>query len=79
MKYVVILSAIISFGLIFTGLYFDINNDVLKDRFYGLGTISMFFITFPLFLFWRRNKFTREKFIWKNPNLQENEKEKTED
>lgn len=77
MKYVVIFSAFVSFTLIFTGVYFDIQGDMLKHKFYGLGTISMFFITFPTILIWRRKKITREKFLFKNPNAKE--KEKTED
>lgn len=77
MKYIVILSAVVSFGLICTGIYLDIQENPLKHKFYGLGTVGMFFITFPLFLFWRRNKFTRDKFLWKNMN--EDKKEKTEE
>ena len=74
MKYLVILSAVISLGLIIAGIYFDYQDDPIKHKLYGFGTIFMFLITFPLFLYWRRNKMTREKFLWKNSNSTENKK-----
>lgn len=77
MKYVVMFFAAISLGLILTGIYFDYHDDPMKHKMYGFGTISMFLITFPLFLFWRRNKMSRDKFIWKSPNS--HKKEKTEE
>ena len=77
MKYVVIFFAIVSIGLILTGIYFDYQDNPLKHKMYGFGTIGMFLFTFPLFLIWRRNKMSREKFLWKNPNSPENKK--TED
>lgn len=77
MKYLVIISAVVSIGLILAGLYFDIKDNPLMHKMYGFGTIGLFLITFPLFLFWRRNKFSRDKLVWKNPS--EREKEKTEE
>ncbi|MXV38720.1 hypothetical protein GO491_08565 [Flavobacteriaceae bacterium Ap0902] len=66
MKYLVITAAIISVVLLFTGIYLDMTDNPLKDKFYGFGTIMMFLVTFPLFLIWRRNKTDLKKYVWRN-------------
>lgn len=67
MKYLIIIFAIISFGLIFTGIILDLGENPLKNKFYGFGISSLFVITIPLFLFWRKDKISIEKYAWKNP------------
>ncbi|MDO5655401.1 MAG: hypothetical protein Q4G27_04605 [Flavobacteriaceae bacterium] len=77
MKYIVIFCALISLFLILTGVYFYIQDNLIYNKLFGFGTIGLFFITFPLFLFWRRNKFDRNKYIWNNEereNLKQNKK-----
>lgn len=74
MKYIVILFTIISFTLIFLGIYFYAIEDLVYHKYFGFGTISLFLITFPLFLFWRRNKTEMSKYVL--PNRRENDPNK---
>lgn len=66
MKYIVIFLTIVSVGLLATGLYFNLQDNPLQHKFFGFGTILLFLVTFPTFLFWRRNKFDMDKYTWKN-------------
>ena len=78
MKYIVILAAILSIGQLMVGLYFYVNDNELYHKFFGFGTASLFLITFPLFLFWRRNKTDMSKYIWRNKNEETDNNKKTE-
>lgn len=71
MKYAVIISALISVGLLLTGLYFNFVEDPIKDKFLGFGTLSLFFITFPLIIFWRSKKFDINKYVWRNESTED--------
>lgn len=73
MKYLVILLAVVSFGLIFTGIYYDfiMPNEVLKNKFYGSGTLLLFIITMPLFLYYRRKKIDVKKYMINPPKEKE--------
>ena len=72
MKYVVLLFALVSLGLLGIGLYHYINDNHIYNKYFGFGTVGLFFITFPLFLFWRRDKFDLKNYTWHNSNRDEN-------
>lgn len=52
--------------LILIGSYFDLiaENQGLQDKFYGSGSILLFFVAIPVFLFSRRNSKSWEKYRW---------------
>ena len=79
MKYIVFLSAAVSVGLLLTGFYYYIIEDLQYHKYFGFGTVSLFLITFPLFLFWRRNNFKREHYIWQNRSNEPPKRKKAED
>ncbi len=67
MKWVIITLALIAISLLLIGIFFDFTNNPSKDLFYGSGTLLLFFVVFPLFLYYRKDKVDMEKYKWKNP------------
>ena len=51
MKYVISLVVILSFGLIIYGFSLDENQEALADKYIGSGTLGLFLVAMPLFLF----------------------------
>lgn len=64
MKYLNIITFLVAISLIFAGLYCDISGALpeLKNKFYGFGTLILFFVAMPLFLIVRRKKFDLKKY-----------------
>jgi len=50
-KYIVVLIVLASFGAIITGFLIKSTNSVLANKFIGSGTVGIFLIAMPLFLF----------------------------
>nr|WP_153840683.1 hypothetical protein [Ornithobacterium rhinotracheale] len=77
MKFVTLSMFLIAIGLIVAGLYCDVSGDFteLKNKFYGFGTLALFFVAMPLFLIMRRKKFDLKKYDLNN-FLENIEKEK---
>ncbi len=51
MKYVISLVVILSFGLIIYGFSLDETQEALADKYIGSGTLGLFLVAMPLFLF----------------------------
>ncbi len=51
MKYIITLIVLISFGLIIYGFSLDASEDALSHKFIGSGTVGLFLIAMPLFLY----------------------------
>jgi hypothetical protein len=51
MKYLITAIVIISFGLIIYGFNLDNTQEALADKFIGSGTLGLFLIAMPLFLY----------------------------
>jgi len=51
MKYLISLVVLLSFGLIIYGFSLDENEEVVADKFIGSGTLGLFLIAMPLFLY----------------------------
>ncbi|MCK0204984.1 hypothetical protein [Ornithobacterium rhinotracheale] len=77
MKYITALVFFVAIGLIVAGVYCEVSGELpkLKNKFYGFGTLALFFIAMPLFLILRRNKLDLKKYDLKN-FLENIEKEK---
>lgn len=65
MKYVLIILFCAVLGFLGAGIYYDFAEiDTLwRDRCYGIGTLLLFFVLMPLFLFYRRNKIQMNKYV----------------
>jgi len=50
-KYIVVLIVLASFGAIIAGFLIKSTNSVLANKFIGSGTVGIFLIAMPLFLF----------------------------
>lgn len=51
MKYVITLIVLLSFGGIIYGFSLDDNEEALADKYIGSGTLGLFLIAMPLFLY----------------------------
>jgi len=51
MKYIITSIVLISFGLIIYGFNLDASEEALSHKFIGSGTVGLFLIAMPLFLF----------------------------
>lgn len=80
MKIVNLILFIISIGFILIGVYFDfiIEDEISRDKFYGFGTVFLFLITMPIFLYSRRDGKNWEKYILKKDQIKNNKRSKKE-
>lgn len=69
MRWILIILLFVAIGLITYG--FIINSSAVRSgEFYiGIGTVLLFFIIIPLFLYSRRNKMNADKYILTKENL----------
>lgn len=51
MKYIILLIVILSFGLIIYGFSLDDAQEALADKYIGSGTLGLFLLAMPLFLY----------------------------
>ncbi len=51
MRYIILLIVIASFGSIIYGFNLDDSQEALANKFIGFGTLGLFLIAMPLFLF----------------------------
>lgn len=51
MKYIVSIIVIISLGLIIYGFSLDSSQELLSNKFIGTGTLGLFLLAMPLFLY----------------------------
>lgn len=65
MKYVTIIFLLVALILIGGGIYYDLMgmDEMIKDKLYGFGSICLFFLAMPSFLFYRRNKTDMKKYM----------------
>lgn len=66
MKYLIIILFAISLTLIGLGIYFYIISSPKQHLFFGIGTMLLFFVTMPVFLFYRRKKIDLQKYSLDN-------------
>lgn len=78
MKYITLFFTLLAFSLIFIGVYYDFftTNQVLEDKFYGMGTVCLFFLAIPTFLISRRNKTNIKKYMLNKDLLKKDEESK---
>lgn len=78
MKYITIIFFLVAVILIGMGVYYDLMEmDIaVKDKLYGFGSICLFFLAMPSFLFYRRNKTDIRKYMLNSKQNKENNPEK---
>ena len=77
MRFILIILFFLIVGLITYGSISNSNIEKSGDFFIGIGTVLLFLIFIPLFLYFRRKKITKEKYFLTNESLRkmrENEK-----
>lgn len=69
MRWILIILFLIVVGLITYGFISNSGNEKSGDFYIGIGTVILFLIFIPLFLYFRRNKITKEKYFLTNESL----------
>lgn len=67
MKYLIIIALILSLGSITVGFLFDLD---YSEKLIGFGTLGLFLVTFPLFIYYRWSKKNLKDYMITNENLE---------
>ena len=67
MKYLILIAFILSIGSIATGFLFELN---FSEKLIGFGTVGLFMITFPLFIYYRWSKRSLKDYMITKENLE---------
>ena len=67
MKYLIIFCFVTSLGSIICGLTFDFE---YSEKLIGYGTIALFIVTFPLFIYYRWKDKNFKDYMLNNENLE---------